>query len=76
MTGNEQTTLSLGITRQWAVGDVIVIDGKQRKVFVNNSEVSYVGRIPFLYKTNQLSISDDATSRTMNVAITYNKRYL
>lgn len=76
VTGSQVMTTQIDITRIYQTGDNMVIDSTLKKVFVNNAEVVYVGRLPFLYKTNQISLSDDATSRTMSFVMNYKKRYL
>jgi hypothetical protein len=65
------------ITRVWAVNDSLKIDTANGKVYVNGSQVEFVGRLPQLLKTNTFRFGvPDAASFNVNLLGTYNKRWL
>lgn len=73
--GSDSGTLS--ISRDWTVGDVLVIDSENGTVKVNDIEVLFSGNTPELnIGSNSVSYEDDFTSRTVNLTVRYKKRYL
>lgn len=64
------------INRIWSQGDVLVIDSKNKFVRVNGEDVVYSGILPELLGDTTISIRDDAPSRSYNLTIEYNRRWL
>lgn len=86
ITLNASTTLSVGnggngqqinVTRNWALGDVLVVDTVNRAITVNGNAVAYTGAFPeFPPGAQQLYYADGFISRTFNEVVTYYPMYL
>lgn len=67
----------LSVTRSFAAGDVLIIDGEERSVTVNSSEVDYDGIFPDLdYSANSFTLTTTGTSVDYTSTIKYKKAYL
>lgn len=75
--GNPATSQFLTINRTFQVGDVISVDCEQYIVAVNSSTYYASGQFP-IYDIGPglLRYSDDATSRTVSITATNERRYL
>lgn len=72
---NNQTIIILGINI--VDGDVLVIDCEQRTVTRNGDEVDYSGTFIELEEgSNSITYSDGFTTRNVDVAASYNRKYL
>lgn len=74
---NTLNGIGISLTRDWTAGDTIEINGQEKKVRVNGSEVNPTGKIPsFLPGLRQIGYVDDFTTRTFEITASYIKRYL
>lgn len=74
---NEATGQTLIMTRDWATGDVLLVDTQNRTITVNGTTISYTGSYPeFSVGVGYVTVSDDFTSRTYTMKMTYTKRYV
>lgn len=74
---NNTTGEEVIITRTWIVGDVLVIDMALKTVKVNGVDVEFTGALPlFPPSTTTAVITNNFTTRTLTVTISYVKRYL
>lgn len=68
---------NIQINRVWSLNDTLTIDTKKNRVYVNGVQVEFSGRWPQLLKTNTIRFNiTDAVSFDVDMAITYNKRWL
>jgi hypothetical protein len=75
--GNNQTTQAVSISRQWTAADVLVIDVENQTCKVNGVIVDFSGAFPqFKPGSRTLSYIDDMTARSVNITVTYVKRWL
>jgi len=74
---NEATGQTLILTRDWVTGDVLLVDTLNRIITVNGTTIAYTGSYPeFSVGTGYVTVSDDFTSRTYTMKMTYIKRYV
>lgn len=74
---NASTNEAIDVTRDWTVGETLVIDCDLMTVTVDGVNVAYTGAFPrFASGTSNLDILDDFTTRTRTITTTYTKRYL
>lgn len=74
---NDSTLRGLTVTRDWTNGDVLEIDCLNKTVYVNNAVVEFAGQFPAWEPGNSgISYLDDFTTRTVDLAATYTRRYL
>jgi len=65
------------VTRTWAAGERLVIDGRDTTVKVNGVSVAYTGDIPtWDVGSGTIQYDDDFTARNISLTMQYNKRYL
>jgi phage-related protein len=75
--GNHNTSQALTINRTWTAGDILVVNAITGSVQVNGIDVEFTGAIPiFKLPSGILDYSDGFTARDVNVAATYQKRYI
>lgn len=73
---NTQNGIGISLTRDWSNGDTIEINGSEKKVRVNGSEVNPTGKIPsFVPGLRQIGYIDDFTARSFIISASYTKRY-
>lgn len=73
---NPGTTEGLTITSNWAAGDVLVLNSRDRKVYLNNEQIYAVGAFPsWKPGLQQLAYSDDFTTRDVDIVATYTRRW-
>lgn len=69
----------IGVTviREWAAGEVLVIDGVNKTVTVGGVAVTFTGQFPMLaVGSNTLTVTDSFTARNIDKTIKYTERYL
>lgn len=72
---NAITQQGISITHDFDAGDIILIDSKELRVTVNGGNVDFDGLFPvFPPGVQQLRYSDDFTTRTVDVSLTYEPR--
>lgn len=75
-TNNENGNI-LSITRSFVAGDVLIIDGEERSVTVNDVEVDYNGIFPVLeYGANSFTLTTTGAAVDYTSTIKYKKAYL
>lgn len=73
---NPTTTQGITITRNWAAGDVVVLNSRNRTVYVNNVQIYSTGAFPIWDKgSGILAWSDDFSARSVNLLATYTRRW-
>lgn len=76
---NPSTSKAIEITRTWAAGERLVIDGRDKTVKVNGTLVPYSGDFPTWEPGlgGTIKYTDTfTTSRNISLSMQYNKRYL
>lgn len=74
---NTQNGIGISVTRDWINGDTLEINGAEKKVRINGSEINPTGKIPnFLPGLRQIGYVDDFSSRTFEITAYYTKKYL
>ena len=75
--GNSIANQMITVTREFANGDVLMVDADSQRVSVNGVVVDFTGFFPsFKPGTSYLSYADTFTARTASVDIEYPKKYL
>lgn len=71
--GNSSTGQAITVTRTWIAGDVLVVNSLTGKVTVNGIAIDFSGAFPkFAPGSTNMTYNDTLTTRTFNVAVTYN----
>lgn len=74
---NDATLRGLTVTRTWTAGDVLEIDCLNKTVYVNNATTQFSGQFPVWQPGNGgIGYLDDFTTRSVDVAANYTKRFL
>ncbi len=74
---NTTSSQNLSITRSFSAGDVIIIDGENKSVKVNGTEVDYTGVFPeLLYGSNAYSLTATGSAISYISTIKFKKTYL
>lgn len=74
---NTRNGIGISVTRDWVTGDILEINGEEKKVRINGSEINPTGKIlSFLPGLRQIGYVDDFTARTYEITAQYTKRYL
>jgi hypothetical protein len=75
--GNAGTGQQIYVNRTWTNGDVLVIDCTQKTVTVNGLPVAFSGAFPTFPPGSQtIGYSDNFSTRTFNITVTYTAAYL
>ena len=75
--GNSYTAQGISVTRDWLANDILMIDGTKKIVTVNDIPTDYTGIFPeFLPNDMTATYSDEFTTRTVQVKVLYNRKYL
>lgn len=75
--GNAKTGQFIAITRDWQVGDRVVVNNDTADVFVNELPADYSGVFTsFDPRTAAGYYNDDFTARNVSLAVEYQKQYL
>jgi len=75
--GNLTTGQTISVTRTWVTNDILVIDVPSSIVKVNGVEVDFTGAFPtFPPGARTMTYLDDLTTRTFDIDVDYNKRYM
>lgn len=74
---NTQNGIGISVTRTWASTDTLEINGNDKKVRINGSEINPTGKIPsFIPGLRQIGYVDDFSARSYAISAYYTKRYL
>lgn len=74
---NTNTTEGITVTRNWAAGDVLLLNAADRSVYVNNTQIFARGAFPsWPAGTQYITYSDDFSARNVSILATYTRRWL
>ncbi len=74
---NTSNGQEITITRSYTAGDVLIIDGEEKSVTVNGTEVDYTGAFPeFDYGANTYSLTTTGSSVDYTKTMKFKKTYL
>lgn len=67
----------IAVTRAWAAGETLYVDGVNKTVKIGSTDVVYTGLFPVLETgSNTVTVSDNFTARNIDKTIKYTERYL
>lgn len=74
---NASTLRGISVTRTWIANDVLEVDCLNKTLYVNNTTVEYTGQFPSWDPGNNgIVYLDDFTTRSVDLAAIYTRRYL
>jgi len=66
----------ISVTYPFSDGDTLVVDGERTKVYVNTTEVEYIGRLPVVKGNTQLTIQTTHSALDYDLNVTHKRRWL